>query len=369
MFKKITNFIESNKMNRKDEITNNLQYIFSDIIVKYDYYLQGVIDVNLRARGFEQLLITLKNDIIVTYSSDNYIRVIAPQKTFRIKSRMIYPTQMISLPDGKVAIIGGSSQIQIIDVYNQEYEMIFKGHTQIVLRFFVLEGNKVLSADNGSTILIWDYITGEIYDELKVQGHGVVLLSNNKIAVRVKSDIQIINLHTHEVEFTLSKQGEDISKMYFLNNNKLLSISRDSVPQIHIWDLKTKKLDTLFKNYYFGSYLTVVNNDYIMGIKNGQQLIFRNIHTGLCDYVHSRHKARDYGQDIILPDGRLAVVWGNEILIFQLNGVRGKYIDIQPDLVLDAGYEIVHIALLPDGRIVSASHDEDEEDKKLIIWR
>lgn len=362
-------------MSRKDVIRDNLIGIpFKSTIVKYDYYLEGVIDVNVGTEGFVEELITLKDGRIVTFSSDETIRIISKTQILEVENKVNSYQDVTVLPDGNIALIGDYNIVQIINPDEGKTIFIFQGHKNYVFQLFVLEyedSYSIMSLD-GTDLLIWDPYTGKIINELKGNGYSpIVKLSNDRIAIGNGPNIEIINLNTHQVDFILKGDPEKrVFPIYLSSNGKLLTTYVGGYIKVKIWDLNTQEGFEHPLNYSPGNNIRLVNDEYLIDLDNNGKLMFRNINTGICDFEYQGEKDVFYGGILILPDGRIAIPLNGQILIFNTDELpKGNCIRIEPELILDALYPHLYIDLLPDGRIVSASSDSDEEHKELFIWK
>lgn len=356
-------------MDRHSVIKNNFTDIFN-YVIKYDYYLEGVVDVEYYNNSSIEILKVLSDSRIITYHGDDTIRIQNGNEQSIILSNTL--SDMVILPDNRVCVIKDSNIIRIFNPDTKEYDLSFMEHNDSISQIMVM-GTKILSIDDSKNMYIWDPVTGKMDTKLHTIKSiiSVAVLPNNKIAVTSGINIHIIDLITEEVDFIL--EGDYAQTMIYLflrPDGQLISISNRNNMTIRVWDLHTRKSIELFTDYYVGAYMQVIKNQYIIGIINDEEINFLNINTGLRDFRYMGHRLNFDTQNFILPDGRIAMSWNSGILIFNTYDLpKGKSLWINPQLRIEIGFIFVKIALLFDGRIVSSSNDSEDINRKLIIWK
>lgn len=352
-------------MNRKSIIRNNLLDIpFISIIIKYDYYLEGNIDISLYPEGIVEILRVLKDGRIVIAMSNkfemNAIKIINPitNKESIIRSLVGTLTKMVILPDNRIIISGYEDVIGIINPDTEEYDLIFKEHQRQIEEIALLRDSKILSRDS-NTILIWDSFTGKVENKLEVDPSSDFFteLPNNKILIG-DQDLKIIDLKTHEIKILEKYINEGL-----LYEGNLLIIFRDGSSMK--LDLNTQKIIPFINDLDFRhSRVIGIHGNYIITVGYGV-VYFWNLETGLCDFEYRSNESIIQG--LTLPDGRIALIIDYQILIFNVNDSPKGFLD--PELIIDNHYRNIQIALLPDGRLVTTTHDENNETGELIIWK
>ena len=339
-------------MDRKAVIKRliNMPKGVDQIIIQYDYYIEGIIDSEIKIEEGVKSFKVLKDGKIFIYSSNTLFILLDGNIKYTIENKIGAVRKMIILPDNRIAVLSNSNRIGIINPNTRNYDIIYKGHNEAMSnnQLYVINHNEdkydILSIDKYH-IIIWDPNTREIKNQIISRDCNFLCqVSTTEIVVSRIGFIISYDLITKAVRSKISTPKGIIIYAKPLTNGKIWTIS--SKFSIDIYDFVTKKTENL-DDFKLDIYIHHLNNKYIIiESERGDNLYFWNTQTLVCDYLYFHNLGFTINR-IVLPDERIAVSFNNRILIFD--------IDTQKSLIYK--YKEPIMDLLPDGRIIIALHD------------
>lgn len=360
-------------MNRYSLIKNYLDRInlhpLTGIVIRYDYFIENKVDIEFSFIGNIESLKVLKDGRVVIFVSDDTLRIIDKNDQAIIKNQVGF-MDMIILPDDRIAIIGDNNRISIINPNTRKHDIIFDKHeypiNNILKVIYKEDGTWQLLSIDSKYILIWDPITGEIHNKsYSPQSRFLTQISNDQIAIYQDNYIRIYNMNSR-IKTDLGVH-RDVIYATLTSDRKLISIS-DRL-NVKKWNLDTKKSQTIYDNeHYFINKILSVNSEYIIVVFQTNMLFF-NLNSGSCDFLFY-HNSNYINNLVILPDTRIAISLDNIIAIFEIDNLqKGKCILINPGVIINTRYQVNHINLLPDKRLIYSTHEEDGEIDYLIVYK
>ena len=335
----------------------NLPRGLDQIIIKYDYYVDGLVDNEINIpEGIKTFKVLKDGRIFIATIDDSFILLDGNIK-YTIENKVGQVTKMIVLPDNRIAILSHLDIIGIINPDTKNYDTIFKEHHHPIFynQLYVINQNEdkydMLSIDN-QYIIIWDPNTGQIKNSIRIprKYHFLSRISENEIMLGRKGYIEFYNLTTNKIGSKIYIKSEDIVYGKLLPDGKIWSISDKFT--INIYNPATKQSKRL---YQFKSLIIIhpLSDNYIIieDFDEEGNVYFWNIETLNCDYIYS-HKKGSVNSSIVLPDNRIAVSINNQILIFDLS------LSTIPPFIITAPFYKIMIDLLPNGKVILSSNEE-----------
>lgn len=334
-----------------------LQYFnrdLSQIIMKYDFYLEGKQDFVLRNINTAVYCIeNLSNFRIVTGYSNNKLKIWNTQTgkcektleghtgpvdclvvindkiisgswdhTLRIWNTENYESSLIGhtgsvglikvLSPNKIVSASADTTMRIWNLNSGKTEHILKGHWRDITAIDILPNGKIISTSEDSTIKMWDPNTGQLelsLDEksgincMAIYSPGYVIVGTNYFAVN------IWNLINQEKEIIFDEHNGIAMCLNILPDKRIVSGSADST--IKIWNTQTERSDRTIRSHTGTvNHILILSDERIMSTSyDGSIRIFRNL---IEELVLIGSTARINCANI-LPDQRIAVgdIWGN----------------------------------------------------------
>ena len=182
-------------MSRKDVIKTALNFYLCDIVIKYDFYLQG--QLNLVLNG------------------------------------MVPFNCILELPDGR--IVGAGRMIKIWDLKNKTEKIITipKRHKIDSLNYFK---GKLITHSFLDPIKVWDLEEGKCLQTLYFNGSRITCFTFREDKIIIGFDNSNIKIYDFETQFLINELKGHTNRIRYLKIFKGRLISSCSNCQLRIWD-------------------------------------------------------------------------------------------------------------------------------------
>ena len=311
---------------RKEIITQSLNIPFIFTIIKYDYYIEGVIDsILLPDEGLSEQ----KEDRVVFINLSSKGRVISKDRNGKFKLWDIIKNTVISLneltdieyieflSDGR--IVGfKNGNLQIWNLENLKLENEFSTGIDYVYGIFVIPENRIIVYGTDNDIKICDSY-GNI---MTLTGHTnsircVCIFKNKLVSGSDDNTLRIWNISNGKCESILI--GHD-GYVNCVETSGDLLISGSSDETIRIWKNNICQ-KVLQDKYNIGKILIfddkIVSTWEYFHPGNNFEIKVWNINTGLCENI--LHHKRYITDMKLLPNGQLISSSLNQLTIWDLS--------------------------------------------------
>jgi WD40 repeat protein len=384
--------------------------VIADLISDYDYYLEGKSIIAERCRFLNMQdedsktyyisnnRIAILSDGIIVNGSHNLIELydlqteesdyIADHSSISNFNSPIYCIAVLS--DNRVVTGSDNGEVKIWNVYTHLIDTRFTGHNESVLCIGVLSDERIVTGSRDTTLKTWNPFgppgregprrqpknksSKSLTDcDVTLVGHNddvfcVVTLSDNRIVSgSLDNTIKIWNSQTGDCEITLTNHNNMIICITLLPNGKIVSGSNDATlgiinPQMGICEeiLIGHKDSVNCVTYHPDGLIISGSND--CTLKVWEPVNFENKPTSVitrydCKLTLTEHLAAVICV-AVLPDGRIVSASSDKTL--KIWDLKTGICDIT---LTDHTDWIVHINVLSDGRIISGS-----DDNTIRIW-
>lgn len=336
---------------------------FSSIIIKYDYFIEGIVDFTLRENdnlldivvvSQDEILCTtskslklynLKNKSITPFKDSGNIthlkllsdkRIITydtkylkmweltnfecPEHVFTHHTPYAYHIPLIKdihvLPNNTLALYGNNNVIKIWDLH---MEISFlDGHTQIVTCIYVLPNGKLVSGSKDNTLKIWNLSTYECEHTLIGHTREILTIGVIRDMICSTSEDATIRLWSYTECIKVIKCKLHIVKT--LNcGNKLFCLDRYNTKgsAVKVWNIDTEIRERLLK----GNKCRIIDiqllpNDQIIG-SSGEGFIIWHLTRKTRDSEWTSTTYLNNFKIRILPDGTIVGISQNYLFVWR----------------------------------------------------
>lgn len=309
---------------RKQIIRDILRYIpFKDIIVKYDYYLEGKLD-------------SILSDVEDT-EVGNYLEI-------------------RTLKDGRA----------VTNIQNEKYLIIWGLNTrkpnikielQFIFRFKILPNQNLITCSDNGVLGIWDTNSGQLIDSLRVDidnPQTLNVISEDIIILTTEIQVYKVNIKTHQIDL-LNIQGYFDELNTIIMGDNLIACINGKITIFNINTYQIKSIETPFADIL---YIFKISDELFAISGNSNNVIIYDINT-----LKEKAILKGHINTIILllllplPDGR--IVTGDH------NGIIIVWKDYKVQYILTGHRSaLMSMKLLPDGKLISGG----EDDHIINVW-
>lgn len=309
----------------RSDILNKLRIpdIIRHIIIKYDYFVQGIPSLILEGHDKEVSCLTYINNDLIVSSAHNYIKIWNLESGICLKT--IHHNTIIScllIVDNLILIGSQNKNIRIWNFITEKDEGVLKGHTLGITCLKSLEDGRIVSGSKDNNLKVW-------------------------------------NLTTKECEVTFSDHQMAIKSILVLTNNRIASMSFHY--DLKVWNSNTGELISQLMNpiSYLYSYFSYFEHG-----RHHKMLL------GLSGY---NLLLTDADEIYVTLKGHRGIITCNEVLLDNriITGSHDKTLRIwNPDngdcdiILTDHKYAVKRILVLPNGNIISS-----DTFGKIILWK
>lgn len=328
---------------RNSIIIDNLRLVdISTCVIKYDYYLECIINKSL---SFDNKIFfmsaLLNNKILLDFN--NEIWIWNKDEYTIIKDRCTYHGLVFAIISRDEIIVGTKEKfnMQIWNITTNKPGVIFKGHTSIITQV-MYKNNKIITTSIDSTIKVWN-IEGELLKSLEEDDSMLKCLCyfQNKFLCRSNDDIiRVWDLDTYKCD-NLTGHRSKIRNLVTIGD-KFLSTAYDGT--MRIWDEKGCSLSIPVDKIKEKGVI-VLSKDFVAVNINDKDLEIYNL-----NLEKWWETLLNFGtKNIVLSNGNLMGIYNGKINTF----------DLETDEYLSEDIEnkdtINFISLLSNGQIVYCS--------------
>lgn len=253
---------------RRHTIINNAVDLSFVPVVKYDFYLEGIVDVIGTSQYSIQNVVQLSPTKILCIL---YLHIeVFNLHTKELQTRMIgkRSTSVVVINSSKIAYGTLNGDIYIQDTRLKKSQTILTGHTRKVTFVFNLPYGRLVSGSLDGTVRIWNYhellktLRTGLGDDITC---GVLLRGTSRLITGAQdSSIQVWDLHNETFEFFLGGHHSSIVDINTFADGRVISASTGHVL---VWDLNSTKLP-LELTYAFNLVTNIVivnDNSFVCG--------------------------------------------------------------------------------------------------------
>ncbi|HEU4562039.1 MAG TPA: TIR domain-containing protein [Longimicrobium sp.] len=258
------------------------------------------------------------------------------------------------LPDGRIAAAAGIGPLAIVDPATEDVEE-HEGHGAVIYGVSVLDDGRVVTGSWDRTLRVWDPLTWTVTRVLTGQMYGVsslaVLPDGRRLVSAEDTRIRLWDLGA-PVALRESDGAGEVIALAMLDDGRVLARMKPR-PSLHVepglhdrlraWELDSGRESPVFPDdeARIGGLSEILRGAYLNLPRNNWQLPI-----GCEDPDGVR-------VTLALPDGRrIDVAW-------EEGALRVRDVATRADVCMLKGHEdtVWSVAVLPDGRLISASSD------------
>lgn len=339
-----------------------LPMVMIDMIIKYDYYLEGKLQLQLKD-FFEtppREVVILSDGRIVCLLRDSTIGI-WNSYTGELEKTITdiggYSVLKVLSSNRIITLSSDNKSIIILNIDTEIRELILNGHIKPIKQIEILPDGRIVSMSISNELRVWNLNTGNcdlvLSDELV---NNMAILPNGNIVTGLTDGVlKIWNINTGKLEKFLLGHTKSIIQIKILPNGKIVSISHDHT--LRVWNPDTGEAEKVFEKIMYTTGIIILSNNKLITGFTLRNFRICDLKTGEVKKIHLPDEKGMVRILFKLPDNRLLIgvrnTPGREAITYTLEVYNFENDYLEYNLSLgNFPNEPFNIEILPDRRLL-----------------